>query len=103
MRESIYIRPCVGCGYCCRESQCMIGIVCYGLKDVCPALYYDQHKAKYRCKLVEVSTQAREQLYIGAGCCSPLNSDRRAFVDIQALQTKGKKQWDGLTHKNRKT
>ena len=61
--------PCVGCGYCCLKSQCIISERKYGRQDICPALYWNGDQ--YRCNVW------REIDGIGAGCCSSLNSWRK--------------------------
>jgi hypothetical protein len=43
-----------------------------GVRDGCPSLEWDG--ARYRCKEAE---EFSERLYIGIGCCSPLNSWRQ--------------------------
>lgn len=68
-------KPCVGCGYCCWEATCFLGFKFYGIIHPCPALYWDEYQ--YRCKLAD---DFANHLYIGAGCCSPLNTWRK---DIQ--------------------
>ena len=75
-------RPCVGCGYCCRKAQCTPSIRVYGIIPAgCPALYFKD--GRYWCqladeekKLPEDQRWASKYVAIGAGCCSPLNSDR---------------------------
>ena len=67
-------KPCTGCGFCCRKAQCVLSVHKYGVQPVCPALVKVGNR--YICKLAELY---REALAIGAGCCSPLNSDRRSM------------------------
>jgi hypothetical protein len=77
--DGLRARECVGCGYCCRTAPCMAAQRVYGPVDTCPGLKWDG--AKYRCELCEkpgdIGARYREELAIGAGCCSPLNSDRQ--------------------------
>lgn len=83
-------RPCVGCGYCCRQAQCMVGIRVYGAATPCPGLVRVQRPLvqagyQYRCKLVLDEQERGDEkaalvLCIGEGCCSPLNSDRQRFA-----------------------
>lgn len=84
-------RPCVGCGYCCRKAQCVVGLKAYGgAATYCPGLVWIGSPAlpaggRYYCKLV-LDEQARGivkvalDLCIGEGCCSSLNTERRRFL-----------------------
>lgn len=72
LRIEAGIKQCVGCGYCCLESPCALSMGIYGLRDKCPALFWNGEK--YRCKLAE---EFNSRLYIGDGCCSPLNTWRQ--------------------------
>ena len=67
-----YFPSCVGCGHCCIESTCVLGIDLFGRHYPCLALHWDGQR--YRCRLAE---DFPERLYIGVGCCSPLNSWRK--------------------------
>jgi hypothetical protein len=73
--EGIITRPCIGCGYCCTKATCAIGVAYYDLEatDRCPGLRVVD--GTYRCALAD---QYGDELAIGAGCCSPLNSERQA-------------------------
>jgi|OpeIllAssembly_1097287.scaffolds.fasta_scaffold00035_23 hypothetical protein len=70
-------RPCLGCGYCCREARCLLGISTYGFGAgrTCPALH--REGGIWRCALANVY---HYELAIGEGCCSPLNSDRQRLA-----------------------
>jgi len=73
------VSPCLGCGYCCKESQCISSYNKHGFKVRCPDLSF--HDGRYWCGLIENSSplevvQYTDALSIGAGCCSTLNSDR---------------------------
>ena len=83
--------------YCCKKARCVVSYIAEGyLEGVspfdvigtdpkCPYLYWDGDK--YRCKLAKDPKFAKE-LAIGAGCCSPLNSERRKYVKLQEKMTK---------------
>lgn len=78
---------CVGCGYCCKKSTCYEGsqITSSG-HGPCPFLSYDGQEGRYWCGLVLQAPEERRRhligsLYIGAGCCSSLNSDRTAILN----------------------
>ena len=80
MSEQLKTRACIGCGYCCRAAQCGLSVRVYGHVEICPALVY--HDERYWCSLVErargpLKDDLVSELAIGAGCCSPLNSDRK--------------------------
>ena len=73
---------CIGCGYCCRKAPCAAAVRVYGLAArPCPAMYWDG--SRYWCDLCQkpgdVGLRYRQELAIGEGCCSSLNSDRRAI------------------------
>lgn len=82
VEEEAAIRPCVGCGYCCQKVTCIAGEIesaRLGVKaHPCPFLY--QRDRRYWCKLAEESRKTAEGLAIGAGCCSPLNTQRRRLM-----------------------
>lgn len=76
------VRPCVGCGYCCRKSPCVLAYITYGIvtreDNRCLALKWDG--SRYWCELCrdpEKGEDRRKGLAIGDGCCCPLNSDRQ--------------------------
>ena len=71
------IRECIGCGFCCRQAPCGLAVRWFGCNmDKCPALVWDG--ARWRCKLVSDGVEgAAEYLFIGAGCCSGLNTYQR--------------------------
>lgn len=74
------IKPCVGCAHCCRTAMCAVGFRVFGsVAGHCPALTYKD--GRYWCDLCRPSSlvagRYRKELFIGEGCCSPLNSDRQ--------------------------
>lgn len=84
MTEEYPYRECVGCGYCCRSAVCIVGRTRYGnIAAPCPLLA--RKDGRWRCLAVLEAKGARELhlksvLAIGAGCCSPLNSDRQEKI-----------------------
>lgn len=72
-------KPCVQCGYCCKKARCVLSQIVEGPKAdpgaPCPYLSFDGEK--YNCGLAETYTI---QLYIGEGCCAPLNTDRIKYL-----------------------
>ena len=74
-------KPCVGCGFCCKKSPCILSLKIYGKVDVCPALIWDETNHRYWCKACQIAgklgAKYRAELYIGEGCCCGLNSDRQ--------------------------
>ena len=85
--EEVPLRPCVGCGYCCRKVVCPVGHVSEPGGE-CDHLLWSVADRRYYCELVrypmsiaEGAAIARSVLAIGAGCCSPLfNTDRDAML-----------------------
>lgn len=75
-----YFPDCIGCGYCCIQSTCLLGVEVFGGKYPCPALFWNGKQ--YRCKL---ANGCEEILYIGSGCCSPLNSWRKDVKERRSL------------------
>ena len=83
---------CVGCGFCCQQAKCPLGVWCYGLADgPCPGLV--ELDGRQRCGPVlwccwedyEREHMAVDVLAIGAGCCSPLfNTQRDAMLRREA-------------------
>ena len=72
-------RPCVGCGFCCRKAPC---ILASSSQPPCSDLV--EVDGRWRCgKVQDAHPEARSillaELAIGAGCCSPLNSDRHRY------------------------
>ena len=74
-------RPCVGCGYCCRQATCIQGLAAMRRRatvveamGACPFLV--ERDGRWRCFLVLDGIVEPEALWIGEGCCSSLNSER---------------------------
>jgi hypothetical protein len=66
-------RECEGCGYCCEKAICGFGRF-HGMTQPCQSLV--KIDGKFRCQLVIDSKDPTNQLFIGLGCCCPLNSRR---------------------------
>lgn len=70
MSTSSEPKPCVGCGYCCILTPCVYSLAAYGKLD-CPALRWNGQR--YVC---DHAGDWRQELGIGAGCCSTLQTWR---------------------------
>lgn len=68
---------CQGCGYCCLKVPCPLSVELYKGKEPCPALWWNG--TMYRCGLARLY---EEELAIGAGCSSSLNSYRQNVREI---------------------
>jgi len=79
--DGIRVRECVGCGYCCSETQCDASRRLYRSADHCPQLLWMEEEGRYKCGLMLIAGPVglgyRAELYAGAGCCSGLNSWRK--------------------------
>ena len=75
------VRECVGCGFCCRKAPCCVSLRVHGPVTACPSLVYRDER--YFCGLCELpgalGERYREELYVGAGCCCGLNTDRQSI------------------------
>jgi len=71
---------CVGCGYCCKKAACFtaekMGLA---IDHKCQALRWDGER--YRCGLYQDYPRMKDNLTIGAGCSSSLNSDRWPYLE----------------------
>ena len=100
LEDSHRPRPCIHCGYCCKEARCALSLIAEGfyneanLPDPAQAAYEHPKAMSVDCPylrerdggffcglLDEDSHMPREKvlewLAVGAGCNSPLNSERR--------------------------
>ena len=69
---------CVGCGYCCIQATCFLGAQVNNAWDGrCPSLVWSEPDQRYWCKLARDWPEGTAMLFIGAGCCSNLNSWRK--------------------------
>lgn len=77
-------RPCVNSGYCCKQAPCPFGSW-NAEKHQCNSLKGDK-PGNYECEKYDfIMTQpyGREvSPAFGAGCCSPLNTDRRELIQL---------------------
>jgi len=75
------VKECCGCGFCCLQAKCAAGARLYPSAKVCPALIWSNESNRYYCDLATISgpvgSAYRQELHIGAGCCSNLNSWRK--------------------------
>lgn len=85
MKTDIPVKACVGCGYCCKKAPCALAVRVFGATTSCPMLIWDEVNHRYWCKACKgdggLRAEYRAQLYIGEGCCSPLNTDRINIPD----------------------
>ncbi|MBW2673560.1 MAG: hypothetical protein JRD89_09130 [Deltaproteobacteria bacterium] len=77
------VPACIGCGYCCSKTPCPFGATRYGAGAPCGGLV--ERDGRHWCRAVlEAKGEKRQwlkrNLYIGEGCCSPLNSRRGALL-----------------------
>lgn len=86
-----FFPSCRGCGYCCHEATCSLGVSLFGSAYPCPALFWNGEM--YQCKVLSSwhSEDFADRLYIGSGCCSPLNSWRKEVKErwLNAISFKG--------------
>jgi hypothetical protein len=71
--------PCVGCGWCCLDNPCEVSHRLYGYVGRCPDLCWDAGRGRYLCGLAahpELGAGFRAELFVGQGCCAPLNAWR---------------------------
>ena len=78
--------PCLRCGYCCRKATCGFGESTHGQEEGRCAHLKGDEPGKYECAIAqEIMAQPRTRWFLspafGAGCCSPLNSDRQALAE----------------------
>lgn len=91
MDENLPVRACVGCSFCCRKARCGLALRLYGSGsrgERCPSLVY--HDDRWWCKVIEhargpLHEQYVAELYIGAGCCCGLNTDRQNIPTPEML------------------
>ncbi len=70
-------KPCVRSGYCCKQAPCAFG-KWSELKHQCEHLQKDE-EGRYECAIYDEIVDKPGWEFnpaFGAGCCSPLNSDR---------------------------
>jgi hypothetical protein len=74
------MRHCLGCGFCCLKSPCVLGQMRYGSEPTtrCPGLVWKE--TRYICQIIEDRPEddsLRIELAVGEGCCCGLNTWRR--------------------------
>lgn len=67
IEKPAYGAPCNGCGYCCQQEVCAIGLVAFGpaTPAPCPALHFEH--GRNWCKLVLAEAFLNQQ-----GQCEPV-------------------------------
>jgi len=80
MEESLNIKECVGCGFCCTKALCNAALRLYSTNTPpCPALVWNG--TRNICNLMTLpgllGENYRSELYAGEGCCCNLNSWRK--------------------------
>ena len=81
------VAPCIGSGYCCKTAPCHEAAA-RGVREA-PCSYLEHDGDRHWCGLIRSAspaeaTRLRASLYIGAGCCSNLNSARVEMLTRQA-------------------
>lgn len=80
---------CVGCGYCCKKAPCFIAACVHKTLEPwiqekgCPSLRVENGRhicGIYADATGETKERIKEDLAIGAGCCSALNSERKKYL-----------------------
>ncbi|MCM0756816.1 hypothetical protein M7784_16400 [Desulfovibrio aminophilus] len=74
--------PCVGCGWCCLDTQCGVSHGLHGYLPRCPELFWDEAEGRYVCLLIRDPRPGVDltELREGRGCCAPLNPWRAWVV-----------------------
>lgn len=74
--------PCVGCGWCCLDTQCGVSHRLHGYQPRCPELAWDALDGRYRCRLILDPRPGLDlaELRAGRGCCAPLNPWRAHVI-----------------------
>lgn len=65
------VKPCIGCGYCCKKAMCATGVAIGGFHSECPYLVHNG--LIYRCRLVGLGYNIGQ----GMGCSSTLFNTER--------------------------
>ena len=66
---------CKRSGYCCKMGTCALGVYHGAPAKGCTFLRGDK-PGEYACGLIALRPDLAPLLYIGEGCCSPLNGER---------------------------
>lgn len=76
---------CIGCGYCCTKSPCLVSWRLLGISDKCKFLHWNGKR--HLCLLItnnegEERKKYEEELSIGTECSSPMfNTFRQELKD----------------------
>lgn len=84
------VKECVGCGFCCKKTPCELAFRVYGNVTKCPSLIWDKEAKRYWCKIILdpiIGPKNMDELYIGAGCCCGLNTDRDNILPPEETAT----------------
>lgn len=80
-------KPCLRSGFCCKQATCTAGLI-YGAAPKGCKFLRGNKPGFYSCGLVEDKLINPQELYIGEGCCSPINTDRKqALLNNPSLKT----------------
>lgn len=64
--------PCKGCGQCCYEKVCKVGLIEFQNPDIpCPGLVWED--GRYWCSLIRDEMVLPSVLGIGSGCSKNVN------------------------------
>ncbi len=101
--NELKVFTCVGCGFCCTKAKCAAGQRLYPSADICPALIWSEKDNRYFCNLMllpgNIGLEYRKELYVGAGCCSNLNSWRKDIKNRTKIEKKEISSLDPLFQK----
>jgi hypothetical protein len=101
--NELKVFTCVGCGFCCIKAKCAAGQRLYPSADICPALIWSEKDNRYFCNLMllpgNIGLEYRKELYVGAGCCSNLNSWRKDIKNRTKIEKKEISSLDPLFQK----
>jgi len=76
---------CVHCGYCCKQAPCPVANHLYpGHTGDCPGLVVTE-EGGFRLYKCAHAVAFQEELSIGQGCCSVLNSDRWPYLEATGV------------------
>ena len=91
MLDGIKIPPCVRSGFCCKQFSCAAGVY-HGAEHKGPCKFLRGPKpGAYACGLLVDGIISKDDIYAGAGCCSPMfNTDRNNV--IKEVRNEAKKQ-----------
>ena len=92
------MKDCIGCGYCCRKSVCVLVQLKYDVTpdQSCPGLIWDG--VRHWCEFVLNTLEKGDisvalELSIGKGCCSPLFNTWRKELKDRRFQEDNLTKW----------